>query len=59
MTKEIAVNSLFALMPELFFGQIKNYVDGTTGNSPMMTKWGSHNDPAELFCCSQRLLVDD
>lgn len=30
MTEEIVLNSHFALMPEQFWSQIKNYVDGTT-----------------------------
>ncbi len=38
MTKEIVLNSNFALMPEQFGGRIKNYVDGTTGSMTMMTK---------------------
>lgn len=38
MTKEIVLNSHFGLMLEQFGGQIKNYVDGTTGSVPMMTK---------------------
>lgn len=59
MTKEIVLNSYFALMPEQFWGQIKNYVDGTPGSIPMMTKWGSHNEPAQLFCFSRTLLAED
>lgn len=38
MTREIVLNSHFALMPEQFGGQIKNDVDGTTGSIRMMTK---------------------
>jgi len=57
MTKEIVLNSHFAVMPEKFWGQIKNYVDGTTGSIPMMTKWGrAHN---ELFCSSHRSFAED
>lgn len=59
MTKEIVLNSHFALMPESFGGQNKNYADGTTGSIPMTAKWGSHNEPHQLFRSSKWLFGGD